>query len=221
MFGFDDSFVSYCENQIISDVYSISRMVSNNLTHESKLLLQSTSTSPTNGILAATTAPFFMAVGFIIWDVTWKQSNGSAFALNLFKCNLASIGFLIMSLILGFSKEVEVEVEVEENEIDDENASIALTEVMFLVLSGFIGIVIGDLAWLESLHLLGATRVLVVDTIKPFMAALGGWLILGESIHPVSFLGIGLTVVGVFIVSFEKEQSDGGGEETRSTVPVQ
>ena len=42
LFGFDDSFVCCCENQIISDVYSISRMVSNNLTHESKLLFDQT-----------------------------------------------------------------------------------------------------------------------------------------------------------------------------------
>jgi len=166
------------------------------------------STNPTNGILAAVAAPFFMAVGFIIWDVTWKKSNGSAFALNLFKCNLASIGFLIMSFILGFSKE------------DEDDNLISTTEIGFLVLSGFIGIVIGDLAWLESLRLLGATRVLVVDTIKPFAAALGGWLILGESIHAASLSGIALTVVGVFIVSFEKERRDGEESPTSTAVPI-
>lgn len=88
----------------------------------------------------------------------------------------------------------------------------------FLTLSGAIGIVVGDLAWLQALHLLGATRVLVVDTIKPFSAAVLGWWILGEDIKGVAFVGIGLTAVGVLIVSFEKDLDkgdDSGGHKGR------
>ena len=46
------------------------------------------------GIVAALSAPFLLDVGFLIWDKHWK---GSSFALNLYKCTLASIGFLILS----------------------------------------------------------------------------------------------------------------------------
>lgn len=51
-----------------------------------------------SGLLAAILAPFFVALGFIIWENTWKEASGSAFALNLFKCNLAFLGSLIVSI---------------------------------------------------------------------------------------------------------------------------
>lgn len=154
----------------------------------------------TYGVLAAITAPFFMALGFIIWDVTWKASGGSAFALNMFKCNLATIGFLFMSFVFGWEIDIE--------EVSDQNTVFSIQSVSFLVLSGFIGIIIGDLAWLEALRLLGATQVLVIDSIKPFTAALMGWLILDESINNIGYSGIVLTVLGIFVVSFERERID-------------
>ncbi len=76
----------------------------------------------------------------------------------------------------------------------------------YLVLSGFIGIIIGDLAWLEALRLLGASRVLIIDTLKPFSAALFGWAILGESIQNAAFSGIILTVLGILVVGLERER---------------
>jgi drug/metabolite transporter (DMT)-like permease len=140
------------------------------------------------GVLAALAAPFCMAVGFILWDNTWKTS--SAFSLNLFKCNLASVIFLISGFVFGFSL----------NEED-----FRFDQVGWLVLSGIIGIIIGDLFWLEALRRLGAFQVLVIDTIKPFCAALLGRLILGETIHSVAYAGIVMTVGGVLIVSVEQD----------------
>lgn len=141
------------------------------------------------GVLAALAAPFCMAVGFIVWDNTWKTS--SAFSLNMFKCNLASIVFLIFAFVLGFS-------------LKEEN--INFEKVGWLVLSGIVGIIIGDLFWLEALRRLGAFQVLVIDTIKPFCAALLGLLVLGEKIHSVAYAGILLTVGGVLIVSVEQDK---------------
>ena len=54
------------------------------------------------------------------------------------------------------------------------------TDVGFLVLSSVIGILIGDNTWLEALRLIGARRVIVVDTLKPFMASVLGVVILNE-----------------------------------------
>ena len=159
----------------------------------------------TTGALAAIAAPFFMALGFIIWDVTWKKSKGSAFALNLYKCNLASIGFVIIGSIFGFTKKTT----------DDDESEAMLESVGYLILSGFIGIIIGDLAWLEALRQLGASKVLVIDTVKPFAAAFFGWLILEESIHKVAFAGIALTVLGVLIVSLESESKDNEKEDEK------
>ena len=163
----------------------------------------------TTGLLAGIAAPFFMALGFIIWDVTWKKFGGSAFALNLFKCNLASLGFLIIVFILGWETTTTPPSNENENnrDMNDNENVFTLQSILFLILSGFIGIIIGDLAWLEALRLLGATKVLIIDSIKPFSAAIMGWLFLGETIsNPIAYSGIILTVLGIFVVSLEKER---------------
>lgn len=146
----------------------------------------------TTGVTAALTAPFLMALGFVIWDVYWKKGGGSAFALNCFKCNLASIGFLILA---STARDAPF------------SSSIYTTNsVGYLILSSIIGILIGDNVWLEALRLIGAQRVIIIDTAKPFIAALLGWAILGEDIRGAAFGGIAVTVVGVLIVSLEKER---------------
>lgn len=161
----------------------------------------------TQGVLAAIAAPFFMALGFIIWDVTWKQSSGSAFALNLFKCNLASIGFAIAGASFGFTT---TSTSSSSSTTADDGSFVTdatmANSLGYLILSGFIGIVIGDIAWLEALRQLGASRVLVIDTIKPFMAVLLGWAVLGEDLKRVAFSGIALTTVGILVVELERER---------------
>lgn len=147
------------------------------------------------GILAALSAPFFMALGFITWENVWTK-RGSAFSLNLFKCNMASILFLILGLIFGFTVENDY----------DENST--FESIGFLVVSGLIGIVVGDLFWLEALRRLGAFKVLLIDTLKPFAATFCGRMILGESINEIAYVGIVFTAFGVLIVSVEQQQSE-------------
>lgn len=154
------------------------------------------------GVAAALGAPFVMTIGFIVWDNHW---GGSAFGLNMFKCNLASLVFLVLSLTTRSG--------------DIFPSQIFTTQsVGYLMLSSTIGILIGDLTWLEGLRLLGARRVIVVDTCKPFLAALLGWAILGESLRPPAFGGMALTVVGVLIVSLETEKDDGCENEGKEEV---
>jgi drug/metabolite transporter (DMT)-like permease len=176
----------------------------------------------TTGILAAVAAPLFMTLGFIIWDVTWKTSGGSAFALNLFKCNLAALGFLIITFILGWNTATATNngnnLQNSNDQFDGQDMIVAVvfstrTSVSFLILSGFIGIIIGDLAWLEALRLLGATKVLVIDSIKPFTAALLGWIFLDESVHTIAYSGIVLTIIGVLVVSLERGRKEEEKEE--------
>eukprot|EP00566_Odontella_aurita_P002152 CAMPEP_0113567196 /NCGR_PEP_ID=MMETSP0015_2-20120614/23137_1 /TAXON_ID=2838 /ORGANISM="Odontella" /LENGTH=1052 /DNA_ID=CAMNT_0000469555 /DNA_START=422 /DNA_END=3580 /DNA_ORIENTATION=- /assembly_acc=CAM_ASM_000160 len=69
-----------------------------------------------------------------------------------------------------------------------------------IVLGSFLGILIGDCAELEALRLIGARRVLIVDTVKPFAAAFLGTIFLGEPLHLAAVLGMILTAYGVFIV---------------------
>jgi len=69
-----------------------------------------------------------------------------------------------------------------------------------LMLSSFLGIIIGDCAELEALRLVGARRVLVVASIKPLAAALFGFFFLNEPLYVPGIIGMILSAYGVYIV---------------------
>ena len=73
-------------------------------------------------------------------------------------------------------------------------------DVGFILLSSVLGIVIGDNTWLQALLLLGPGRVIVVDALKPGLAALFGYLFLKEPITLAMVCGILLSTVGVYLV---------------------
>jgi drug/metabolite transporter (DMT)-like permease len=165
------------------------------------------------GVVAALAAPFLMTLGFLLWEDHWK---GSAFALNMFKCCTASVGFLLLSLTVPFQRGNNDEEEDDDRRDGSPFPHDVFTErvVGFLFLSSAIGIIIGDWMWLQALQLLGAKRVILIDSLKPFLAALFGWLLLEEQLRPEAFGGIALTVAGIVIVSFEQEATSTSVEET-------
>ena len=139
------------------------------------------------GVLSAVIAPLLMVIGFILWDNHW---TGSVFSLNMLKCLLASCGFLVLSMLtrpLSWS-------------------IFTMETVGFLMLSSTIGLLIGDLAWLEGMRVLGARKIIVLDSLKPFLAAIVGKIFLGETLQSTAYIGLLFTVLGVLIVGFEKEQ---------------
>jgi drug/metabolite transporter (DMT)-like permease len=146
---------------------------------------------PVIGIGAALLAPLLMTVGFVVWDKYWQ---GSAFALNVFKCGLASVLFVV-TLLAMYVGDVRAAA-----------APYTAESTGFLVLSAFLGITVGDAAWLQALRLLGAKRVIIIDTLKPFLAAVLGALFLHEALSFVTALGVALTSAGVLVVSLEKER---------------
>lgn len=153
-----------------------------------------------SGIAAALAAPFLLDVGFLIWDKHWL---GSSFALNLYKCSIASVGFLILSLVTRPPGATQ----------DDgpfPSEIFTVQSVGSLMLSSTVGILIGDWTWLEALQLIGAKKVVLMDSFKPFLAAFFGWWILGERLAWPAFIGMALTVGGVIWVSLEREQSEDG-----------
>jgi len=280
------------------------------------------------GIAAALLAPLLEAVGFLEWDIHWSKAGGSAFALNMYKCNFAAFLFMCTAVYysnapyLGYTTQIVIfnnnpygntsqnqrdinyrmnpvnydpkmqqliqeqieqqrnfemqqmelqnsqaeqqlfiqqnpqnqqqrqlqmvggEVPVDTNEYqimerrkntlynvpDQEDKGFFLEQqideayqqmlpdpppypetyhrpfdghgyaIPFIILSSLLGIVIGDCAELEALRLIGARRVLVVDTVKPFAAAILGNILLGEALYPAAFLGMILTALGVYVV---------------------
>jgi drug/metabolite transporter (DMT)-like permease len=78
--------------------------------------------------------------------------------------------------------------------------------VGYLILSSTLGIIVGDVLWLEALCILGAKHVIVIDSIKPFGAAVLGRIVLDEVLTRPAWGGMFLTVIGVGVVAWEEQR---------------
>ena len=144
----------------------------------------------TVGVLAAAATPLLGAIGLFIWSKVW---TGDAFALNLVKCGVGTMGFVVAGVASRSGAWLS-------------NASAEVTA--WLVLSAFIGIVLGDNLWLYSLRVLGARRVILIDIIKPFIALGMAKAALGEGVSVAVALGMCVTLGGVLTVSLEENREE-------------
>ena len=82
-------------------------------------------------------------------------------------------------------------------------------QVLFLALSGVVGLSIGDQALFLSFMYIGPRLSALVMTTSPIFAALFGWLVLGEQLAAAAIFGMFLTIGGVAWVVLERtEQQD-------------
>ena len=73
-----------------------------------------------------------------------------------------------------------------------------LTEILILLVSGIIGIAIGDTFYIRSLKILGTRRTLTVEAISPIIATILGSLLLNEM--PTLKVWIGVVIVSVSLI---------------------
>src|SRR5690554_5487861 len=70
----------------------------------------------------------------------------------------------------------------------------------YLSISGLIGFVLGDIFLFQALVEIGSRISLLIKSMGPPLAALAGFLILGESISPLGLLGMLTTMFGIALV---------------------
>lgn len=77
-----------------------------------------------------------------------------------------------------------------------------------ILLSGFIGIFVGDTLLFTCLNRLGPRRSGILFALNAPIAALLGWAVLGEQLNGTAVAGIGLTLCGVLLaILFGKRQA--------------
>ncbi len=82
------------------------------------------------------------------------------------------------------------------------------TEVALLAVSGLIGFVFGDTWYFRALVILGPSRAALLASLAPIFTALIAWPVLGEHPGPLALLGMALTVGGVALVLWRREQRE-------------
>ncbi|MGD8454105.1 MAG: DMT family transporter [Phycisphaerae bacterium] len=83
-------------------------------------------------------------------------------------------------------------------------------QVVLLALSGVIGLAIGDQALFTAFVAIGPRLSLLIMTTAPLLAALFGWLALGEVLSWQTWIGVGVTLIGVAWVVLERPAVDPG-----------
>jgi drug/metabolite transporter (DMT)-like permease len=84
-----------------------------------------------------------------------------------------------------------------------------LKSVIALVSSGCIGLMIGDIFMLHAMKDLGASRVLMMFGLHPFILGVGAYFLFGQSFSLLNFLGVVLLLCCLFTISLENYKKSG------------
>jgi drug/metabolite transporter (DMT)-like permease len=141
------------------------------------------------GELAAATAAAIWAGSSIIYSRMGRQV--APLLLNLTKGVLA-IGYLAITILAT-----------------GDSFRLPAPAMGLLLLSGWVGIAIGDTLFFGALNRIGARLTLLINTMSPVATALLAELLLGEHLLPLNYVGIAIAVGGVAGVIADRT-TDGG-----------
>jgi drug/metabolite transporter (DMT)-like permease len=144
------------------------------------------------GEVAAICAAFLWALATTLYSGIGQHVP--PLELNLAKGMIATALLLITLLVRG-----------------DLLAAIDPLALGLLLLSGVVGIGLGDTAYLESLKRLGVRRTLLLEMLAPPSAGLIALAFLGERLSAGAWCGIGLTLLGVAWVVTERSPGPSTG----------
>ena len=89
----------------------------------------------------------------------------------------------------------------------------------WLFVSGLVGFVFGDMCLFRAFLLIGPRVAMLIMSLAPPIAAVLGWLLLGERLSTLGILGMVVTLVGVAVVVLERtahsEDAGAKGESGR------
>ena len=72
--------------------------------------------------------------------------------------------------------------------------------LLILLLSGVVGIGLGDTFYIKSLKVIGTRRTLSIETLSPLLAALSGEIFINENLALRSYIGIVVISISLFIL---------------------
>ncbi len=143
------------------------------------------------GEAAALTAAFLWAAATLMFGKLGKQL--SPLVLNLVKGTFAlcfiAVTLLAQSAIGGDSFTLPSQTGI---------------ATVYLLLSGGIGIGLGDTAYFSAINTLGVRKALLLETLAPPVAAILAWIFLSEKLSLLSIIGMLLTLIGIAWVISER-----------------
>ncbi|MEO0738299.1 MAG: DMT family transporter [Cyanobacteria bacterium J06649_12] len=149
------------------------------------------------GEIAALSAAGLWAFATLMFGRLGKQL--SPLVLNLIKGSMA-VGFIVLTLAIRQQLLV----------------SLPMGSVWLLLISGVVGIGLGDTAYFATVNALGARQALLLEMLAPPMAALMSLVFLQERLSVLAWLGMVLTLVGIVWVVSERSPRTGGVSQSKT-----
>ncbi len=84
--------------------------------------------------------------------------------------------------------------------------TLSTSQVYYLIISGVVGLVIGDSFLFKSYQLIGARLGMILMSLVPAISAVLAWVFLDEFITPLGIIGMVVTISGIILVVTEKAQ---------------
>lgn len=143
---------------------------------------------PYLGEIAALGAAFLWSFSSFVF--TSAVAKIGAVKLNIARMGLAALLLLLTMPLLGLS------------------FNITPYQLIFLSLSGFVGLVIGDSYLFKGFQEIGPRYTMLIMSINPAIAAAIAFFTLGESLSLYGIIGIAITLGGVSLVVLEKSNGN-------------
>jgi drug/metabolite transporter (DMT)-like permease len=151
------------------------------------------------GQLAALGTSFFFSIGPIFFTMAGRLT--SAAIVNRTRLVFATIILMLVHWLI-YGSPIPF--------------SAALDRWWWLGLSGVIGLTLGDAALFQAFVQIGTRLTMLVFSTSPVFAALMAWLFLGETLAPIQWIGIIITVLGVTWTISERQVSSDNPTENQS-----
>ena len=145
------------------------------------------------GEFAALLVAFFWTITALAFESASRRVG--SLAVNLLRL---IIGFIFLSIFVLFYRGMILPLDA-----SGENW-------LWLTLSGLVGFVFGDLFLFKSYTIIGSRFAMLIMTLVPPVTAFFGWLIMGEKLKPMHYLGMALTFTGIAMAIFNR---NGKGEK--------
>ncbi len=147
-----------------------------------------------SGEFAALLTAVFWTVTSLAFESAGKKVG--SLAVNLIRLVIA---FLFLSLYLKITRGMFFP------------ADAGLHQWIWLSLSGLVGFVIGDLFLFQAYVVIGARISQLIMSLTPPITAFIGWIILGEVLTPMNWLGMAVTIACICLVILKRVKHFGSG----------
>ncbi len=134
------------------------------------------------GIISALGASISWTYACFIWRSQTEKYQ--SVDINLVKNLIAFIIFLPIFISFSYSTELKY--------------------ILLLLLSGIIGIGLGDTFYIKSLQIIGTRKTLSVETLSPIIAAVSGDIFIKEHLAIKSWIGIIIISIALFVILTKK-----------------